>query len=203
MLINSGGFTVTDNQKIFELPDKSVTMLITGIGCIPVIYNLTRHIQNNHYDRVIHAGIAGSFFLPLQPPEVVQVTRDTFADYGIDHGGIFRWIFHEGLWNPDEKPFRNGWMEVPADPALRLEKVSSITVDLVTGSPERKNRLVEKFNPQIETMEGAAVFYVCLLADIPVIQIRGISNYTGTRDRYNWKMEEAIEAMTPILLNYL
>jgi futalosine hydrolase len=198
-LIRIAGFSGTDDPAIYQNEDCGWKLLIAGIGSVPVIYRLTRHFAFNRYDRVIHGGIAGSYFLPLQPGEVVQVVRDTFVDVGIDHGGIFRWIFHENLWKPDEKPFKNGWMEVAEDRSLKLEAVNGITVDLVTAGPERKARLAERFNPQIETMEGAAVFYVCKMEDIPVIQIRAISNYVGIRDRQSWKTDEAIDALGKVI----
>lgn len=201
--IRLGGFILDPVPGSYSIPEKPIRLLITGIGIVPILYKLTRHFNEFRYEKVIHAGIAGSFFLPLQPGEVVEVLKDTFADFGIDHGGIFRWIFHEGLWAPDEKPFRNGWMEVPPDPVLNLERVTSVTVDMVTGSPARKKQLENQFNPQIETMEGAAVFYVCKMEDIPVTQIRAISNYVGARDRYNWKVNEAIEAMTATLMGLI
>ncbi len=202
-LINSGGFMLTGDPLIYEKSGTGWRLMIAGIGTVPVLYNLTRHLCFNRYDRIIHGGIAGSYILPLQPGEVVQVIRDTFVDYGIDHGGIFRWIFHENLWKPDEKPYRNGWMEVAEDPSLKLEAVNSITVDLVTAGPERKARLAERFNPQIESMEGAAVFYAAKMEDIPVIQIRAISNYVGVRDRHSWKTEEAVEALTRVISGLL
>jgi futalosine hydrolase len=198
-LIRIAGFTPTEDPLLYQQKESGWRLLIAGIASVPVMYNLTRHLCVNSYDRVIHGGIAGSYFLPLQPVEVVQVIRDTFVDVGIDHGGIFRWIFHENLWKPDEKPFRHGWMDVPEDRTLKLEAVTSITVDLVTAGPDRKARLAEKFNPQIESMEGAAVFYVCKMEGIPVIQIRAISNYVGVRDRYNWKIDEAIDALTKVI----
>lgn len=202
-LIQSAGFTQTEDPILYQKEDSGWKLLIAGIGTVPVIYNLTKHFAANRYEKVIHCGIAGSYFLPLQPGEVVQVIRDTFVDVGIDHGGIFRWIFHENLWKPDEKPFRNGWMEVQEDPSLKLEAVNGITVDIVTAGLERKARLAEKFNPQIESMEGAAVFYVCKMEDIPVIQIRAISNYVGVRDQHSWKTEEAIEALTRVISSLL
>jgi len=203
LLINKSGFQSTTEADFFELPGSDWKILISGIGIVPTIYNLTRHFSSHRYEMVVHAGIAGSYFLPLQPGEVVQVTRDTFADVGIDHGGIFRWVFHEGLWAPDKEPFRAGWLEVQENRNLKIESVSGITVDLVTASPERKAKMIERFNPQIESMEGAAVFYVCKMEKIPVIQIRSISNFTGIRDRKSWKIEEAIESLTNTLVKFL
>ena len=50
-----------------------------------------------------------------------------------------------------------------------------------------------QFNADIETMEGAALHYVCLQEDIPFIQIRTISNFVGERDKTKWKLKDAIE----------
>jgi futalosine hydrolase len=197
--IQTEGFYPTDDQKVFVKADSEWKLLIAGIGTVPVMYSLTKHFSTYSYDQVIHCGIAGSFLLSLQPGEVVQVVRDTFVDVGVDHGGVFNWIFHENLWKPDEKPFQNCWMEVAEDKYLKLKAVNGITVDVVTASQERKVQLSERFNPQIESMEGAAVFYVCKMEDIPVIQIRAISNYVGIRDRHSWKTKEAIDALTKVL----
>ena len=53
-------------------------------------------------------------------------------------------------------------------------------------------RLIKQFDPGIETMEGAALHYVCLQENIPFIQIRSVSNHVGERDKTKWKMKEAI-----------
>jgi futalosine hydrolase len=41
-------------------------------------------------------------------------------------------------------------------------------------------------------MEGAAFHYCCLMKEIPFVQIRGVSNYIGERDKKNWKIETAL-----------
>ena len=48
-----------------------------------------------------------------------------------------------------------------------------------------------KFLPVIESMEGAALHYVCLMEKIPFLQIRSISNYIGERDKKKWNMKDA------------
>jgi futalosine hydrolase len=44
-------------------------------------------------------------------------------------------------------------------------------------------------------MEGAAVFYVCLNENIPVLQIRSISNYVEDRDTTKWDIPLAIKQL--------
>ena len=48
-------------------------------------------------------------------------------------------------------------------------------------------------------MEGAAFFYACRMAEVDALQLRGISNYVGVRDRSTWKMGEAITAVNETL----
>jgi len=55
-------------------------------------------------------------------------------------------------------------------------------------------------------MEGAALHYVCLMENIPFLQIRSISNYIGERNRKNWNMMDSIvnlnQALASIINNY-
>jgi futalosine hydrolase len=49
-----------------------------------------------------------------------------------------------------------------------------------------------KHSASLETMEGAALHYVCLMENIPFIQIRAISNVIGERNKKNWKIDDAV-----------
>ena len=42
-----------------------------------------------------------------------------------------------------------------------VKAVNAITVNTATGSDTTRDKLVKKFNPDIETMEGATFFYIC------------------------------------------
>ena len=46
-----------------------------------------------------------------------------------------------------------------------------------------------------EAMEGAAVLHAARLLGAPAIELRSISNRTGDRDRQDWKLSEAFEAL--------
>ena len=47
----------------------------------------------------------------------------------------------------------------------------------------------------IETMEGAAVAYVCRQLELPLLHVRAITNWTGDRDRGEWNVGTAVEAL--------
>jgi futalosine hydrolase len=42
-------------------------------------------------------------------------------------------------------------------------------------------------------MEGSALHYVCLMENIPFIQLRSISNYIGERNKKKWDMQDSIK----------
>jgi futalosine hydrolase len=50
----------------------------------------------------------------------------------------------------------------------------------------------EVTRPLVESMEGAAFMYACLIHDVPFAQVRAVSNVVERRNRATWKMDEAI-----------
>jgi len=50
----------------------------------------------------------------------------------------------------------------------------------------------DAFDPVTESMEGAALHYVCLMEKTPFFQIRSISNYIGERNKQKWNMMDSI-----------
>jgi len=62
------------------------------------------------------------------------------------------------------------------------------------------------FDPVTESMEGAALHYVCISENVPFVQIRSISNYIGERNKQKWDMMNSIvnvnEALIKIINNY-
>jgi len=45
----------------------------------------------------------------------------------------------------------------------------------------------------VESMEGAAVFYVCRYLGVPCVQIRAISNRVAPRENAGWNIPLALE----------
>lgn len=176
--------------------------LITGVGCPSAIYHITQRLHQIDYDLVIQAGIAGSFTNSLKPGDVVAVTKDNFADVGVLEKNQFYTIFEKGFAGEDEFPFSKGWLnnDNPLLDQVFIQKVTAITVNTVTDDESRINQLLSKYAPQIETMEGAALHYVCLQNNIPFLQLRGISNYVGERDKSKWKLNESVEQLNEDLV---
>ena len=134
--------------------------------------------------------------------------QDCFADLGFEEKENYIPVFNTAFADKDEFPFTNGWL-VNSNEILSkasLPKAKAITVNKVSDSELQKQQFIQTFNADIETMEGAALHYVCLQEQIPFLQIRSISNHVGERDKTKWKMKEAIQNLNTelqILINKL
>ena len=178
-----------------------VQVLITGVGVPSAIYRLQKHIPQLNDTIIIQAGIAGSFDTGLPLGQTVLIERDCFADLGIEEKGNYTPVFKTGLTNADEFPFTNGWLVNTEDNLkhANLPRLKAITVNKVSDSAVQKQQYIHEFNADVESMEGAALHYVCLQENIPFIQLRSVSNYVGERDKTKWKMKEAIENLNTAL----
>jgi futalosine hydrolase len=154
---------------------------------------------NPHPDLAINAGIAGSFSDKLKIGDVVIPVTDCFADLSIESGDKVLTIFEAGLLNPDLFPFdkgvihsRNEFVEI-LGPAV--VKVNAITVNTCSGTAVTIEKLKNKFNPDIETMEGATFFYICAREKIPFLSVRAISNRVEPLSRDSWNIPLALERL--------
>ena len=183
----------------------TIDVLLTGVGMPIALYHLQKKITENRYNLVIQVGLAGAFTTKFELGETVFVKQDTFGDLGIEEKERFTPIFETDLFNKNEFPFENGWL-VNKNKILQqstLEVVKAVTINKVTDKGSIKQQLIDSFNPDIETMEGAALHYVCLHQNIPFIQLRAISNYVGERDKTKWKIDLAISNLHNELIKLL
>ncbi|MBK6633698.1 MAG: futalosine hydrolase [Chitinophagaceae bacterium] len=189
----------------FTAVHKNIDVLITGVGVPAAIYHLLKRMHQIDYDLVIQAGIAGSFDDTLQPGQTVLVRKDCFADLGFEEKEKYTPVFETGFADKNEFPFENGWLNNTGSILTNagLPLVNGITVNKVSDNALQKQQFVKQFNPGIETMEGAALHYVCLQENIPFLQIRSISNYVGERDKIKWKLKEAIENLNIDLIKLI
>ena len=174
-----------------------ISILIAGVGSVSTSWEMQKWISvNDKPHMAINAGIAGSYMRDINIGDVVMPVTDCFADAGIEDGNNFLTLSEAGLISADEFPFNNGLIH--ADPAVTgllkgiVKPVRAITVNTATGSDSTRNRLVEKFNPDIETMEGATFFYICRREKIPFLALRSISNMVEIRNKDNWNIKLAV-----------
>ena len=180
-------------------------VLISGVGLPSAMYHLQKRMQQIDYDLIIQAGIAGSFNRRLVPGQTLWVKQDAFGDLGTEEKEIFSPVFDSGLADKNEFPFTNGWLlnESEVTKKIQLNAAKAVTVNKVTDSRLQEQQIISHFDPDIESMEGAALHYVCLQENIPFLQLRTVSNYVGERDKTKWKMKEAIMNLNTELIKLI
>jgi futalosine hydrolase len=167
-------------------------MVAAGVWC-------ARALARASYDLALNAGLCGSFDPALPPGSVVHVVSDCCSELGAEDGEAFLSAFDLTLVDRNEFPYVGGRLVNAAPPnngaLARLPPVSGITVNTVHGRETSIARVVERLAPQVESMEGAAFMYACLVSRVPFAQVRGVSNVVERRNRAAWKVAEAIDAL--------
>ena len=180
--------------------------LVTGVGSISTAWSLKEWITiNGKPDLAINGGIAGSYKDEIILGDVVTPLTDCFADAGIEDGDKFFTLSEAGLEKQDVFPFSGGL--IYSDKIIYdkikgiLKPVNAITVNMATGSETTREKLLKKFNPDIETMEGATFFYICSREYIPFLALRAVSNKVEKRDKNNWNIELALNNLSEKLVD--
>ena len=106
-------FPLKSKLKSDFSPGLSLDFLITGIGSVFTSYHLLRKLNENEYDYVINAGIAGSFSNDFQIGDVVFIESDQFADLAIEDQDKLFTIFEKDYADSNQFPFTNGYTYHP------------------------------------------------------------------------------------------
>lgn len=190
---------------INKLPELSsaghyIETLILGIGSMQAAYELTAEVCRNRPDLVILAGIGGSFD-PIEPPgEVYFIQKDVLADLGVREKNEWKDFFDLGFLDPSESPYSSKYLYNPYPvPEIEfLNKGTACTVNQITTDPVHILNIVKKYHPDVESMEGAAIHFICLKENIPFIHLRAVSNTIGQRDKSKWNIKVAVENLNNI-----
>ena len=194
-----------DTEKRWHI-DINIDVLISGIGMTATAYHLTKHFSLKRPDIVIQAGIAGSFDTKIPLSSVVAVKQDTIADESVIELRKLKTLFNLQLVPQNQFPYKKGWLINPDRELIKrskLKAVRGISVNQITTSKKIIQFYKDEFDPVTESMEGAALHYVCLMEKIPFLQIRAISNYIGERNKKNWNMKDSIAKLNNELIRLL
>ncbi len=184
----------------------NVQFHVTGIGMLATAVSLTKLVLQEKPDMIIQAGIAGCFNLNMPIGKVVTISSETIGDLGVHENNDWKDVFDLQLVDVNSIPFTNKQLlnsYLAQLNTLALDAVPAITVNEISTNSKRILQLQEKYHPIIESMEGAALHYVCTDLRVPFLQLRSISNYIGERDKTKWQIQEAIENLNETLVAML
>lgn len=187
--------------KKYKFQEIAFDILITGIGVAFSTFHLTNALKDNQYDTVLNIGISSSLTNELEIGDVVNVISEEFADLGIENKNEFLTLFEAGFLDFNEFPFDKGILKPElVDVKIKLKQVRGITTNKSHSRKSSISGLNEKFTAQVESMEGAAIFYVCNWIGIPCCQIRAISNYVESRDSVKWNIPLALDNLKQAII---
>lgn len=198
--LNINTLYTTDSKRI------KVSFHESGIGMLSTAYSLTKLMYEEQPDLIIQAGIAGCFEPKMQLGKVVVISDECLGDLGVVENGNWKDMFDLKLEKSNNFPFEkkrltNHWLAQYN--VEKLAEVSGVTINQISTNEVCINELIKKYNPVIETMEGAALHFVCKQMNVPFLQIRAISNYVGERDKTKWQMKLAIDNLNDVLLKLI
>lgn len=78
-----------------------------------------------------------------------------------------------------------------------------VTVSTCSGTDAAGQQMAKQTGGICESMEGAAVAHVCLQHNVPLLEVRGISNLTVDRNPKNWDIPAAAEIAQQCILELI
>ncbi len=195
-----------------KLQGRNILLSHGGIGQVNMAIHLTRLLNEHTPTAVLLCGCGGSY--PgnnLQIGDFTLATSECFGDLGVALDEEFMPLEQLNLpQNPQLSPVIQQSFSLNSDLLARAqiilpEAVSGafVTVNCCSGNPDLSMELHQRCNGICENMEGAAVAQVCAEFDIPLLELRGISNPTGTRDPQQWDIVRGAEAAQTGILQLL
>ncbi len=189
----------------YEYNGMHVFPLCTGVGSVNCAFSLSRYSGMKDVELMIFMGLAGSFNERVRIGDIVSVERERFADIGVEESdGGFTSVYDLELEDKNKFPFSDGWIiNEPHNLTASMEQVRAITINTVSGNNDTIERRRSFYNPDIESMEGAAAFYAAKMMDVSCVQLRAISNMVEPRNRDKWEVELALDNLNKKVIGLL
>jgi futalosine hydrolase len=174
-----------------------VHVVAVGVGPVEAAIGTARALTAQPYRLTVNAGIGGAFTDRASVGAVVAVTDERYVELGRED--------RAALSLPGGLQLETA---CAADP-LVLERYRSsapavrfgpgITSATITTTAARAAALDVLYRPAVESMEGFAVLRASMLAGVPAVELRGISNIVGDRATSGWDFRAGSAAVVRAL----
>lgn len=181
-----------------------IDLLVTGIGMVNTALHLGQLLVQDpqvQYHPLIHIGICGSYRTDWPVGTVVQVVEDIYAELGAEDGADFLPLEKLGFVNfkAGDRCYYN-IINQPDPWPLDWPQARGLTVNRVHGAESSIAQARQYWQPEIESMEGAAFFQTALEAQRPFLALRSVSNPVTRRDPAAWNIPRALAALHQAVL---
>ncbi len=199
-----------------KLAGRDVLLAFSRPGKTNAAITATPILERHSIEVLINFGIGGAFpGSGLHPGEIAVATEEIYGDEGVLLSNGFRSLRFmklpilsrngKNLYNhlPVSGHYLGSIMETLQGKGISCQKGPFVTLSTVTGTYERAVQLRRRFRCICENMEGAALAHLAVLKGVPFVEIRGISNMVGRRDRSAWKIKEATDTIQELLIDLI
>lgn len=174
-------------------PRGDVDVLAIGVGPVEAACAVAEALGRRTYRLVINAGLGGAIDGAAEIGDGVAVT-DEIVELGLEDG---RPIALPDGHRVVDKAYSDREL-VGALLKRGYRGVRGVTVSRVTSTEETASRLAH-LGAQVEAMEGFAVLRASERARVPAIELRGISNRVGSRERSGWSFDAGARGLASVL----
>jgi futalosine hydrolase len=165
-----------------------------GVGKTAAAFELGAALAGDPFDLVVAIGVCGlhrAASTKLGVGSVAIVLSERFVDEGVATRSGFLELDALGLGSSAAMPADAAWLEDAAG-YVAAPLLPSGTVSTCSGTDELAAERWRRTRAPLETMEGAAIAFVCARMGVPWIGVRTISNFTGDRERAQWDLPHAV-----------
>ena len=152
---------------------RGVETLCCGVGPVEAAARTARSLAERRPETVLHIGLAGA--RGIEPPALVLGSESVYAD----------------VQDPSSTFPRVERLEPDAGLLARVHAALPEARLLPIGTAGR----VGGGSCSVEAMEGFGVLRACVLAGIPAVELRVISNDVDEPDRGKWLFDEALDLL--------
>lgn len=180
-----------------------IEVRLAGVGPIAAAANTAATLASadgaKPYDLVISAGIGGGFIGIADIGSIVIATDIIAADLGAESPEGFMSLDELGFGSSRLKAdehLSSQWAQAVLKSGLAACTAPVLTLSTVTGSAATAEHLSHRIpGAAAEGMEGYGVALAARHRNLPVMEIRAISNPVGPRQRELWKIGDALLAL--------
>ena len=202
-LLDNNSQKITENKYSTQIANHKVEILITGVGISAMTYALTKELALNNHKFIILAGIAGSFSNKFPLGSMVNIMHEEFGDLGFRNADKYTPLTDTNLLDSNIFPYENSLLSnytlINNKMVNSLQIVKGSTVQTMESNMNNPIATIA----DVESMEGAAFFYTCMMEKQAFIQIRSISNIVGETNKSNWNIPLAVENLNKTIVEIL
>jgi futalosine hydrolase len=183
-----------EQELSFWQPRHDVDLLATGVGPVEAACAVAHALAQQRYRLVVNAGVAGALDAAgLRVGQGVVVSDDAM-ELDLESGHPI--ALPDGQQVVDKAHSDRHLVTNLAEKGFAV--VRGLTVARVTCTEQTAERLALR-GAQVESMEGFAVLRCAERAGVPAIELRGISNRVGSRERSDWNFHAGLQGLQHIM----